>query len=100
MNIEFMISKNTSNSLLARSKRRNTKPMTPKEKAKELITHYHNLIQDIGGELGQEILVSILARHCALFAAREVIKRKWHETEDFNDDILLLGRSRTRNRKL
>jgi hypothetical protein len=22
----------------------------PKEKAKELITHYHNLIQDIGGE--------------------------------------------------
>jgi hypothetical protein len=46
----------------------------PKEKAKELITHYHNLIQDIGGELGQEILVSILARHCALFAAREVMK--------------------------
>ena len=44
---------------------------TPKEKAKELFTHYHNLIQDIGGELGQEILVSILARHCALFAARE-----------------------------
>jgi hypothetical protein len=51
---------------------------TPKEKAKELITHYHNLIQDIGGELGQEILVSILARHCALFAAREVLKQKWN----------------------
>ncbi len=52
--------------------------MTPKEKAKELFTHYHNLIQDIGGELGQEILVSILARHCALFAAREVLKEKWN----------------------
>ena len=51
---------------------------TPKEKAKELFTHYHNLIQDIGGELGQEILVSILARHCALFAAREVLKEKWN----------------------
>ena len=50
--------------------------MTPKEKAKELFTHYHNLIQDIGGELGQEILVSILAKHCALFAAREVLKEK------------------------
>ena len=48
--------------------------MTPKEKAKELFTHYHNLIQDIGGELGQEILVSILAKQCALFAAREVLK--------------------------
>jgi hypothetical protein len=48
--------------------------MTPKEKANELFTHYHNLIQDIGGELGQEILVSILAKQCALFAAREVLK--------------------------
>ena len=51
---------------------------SPKEKAKELFTHYHNLIQDIGGELGQEILVSILAKQCALFAAREVLKEKWN----------------------
>ena len=51
---------------------------SPKQKAKELFTHYHNFIQDIGGELGQEILVSILARHCALFAAREVLKEKWN----------------------
>ncbi len=51
---------------------------SPKDKAKELFNHYHNLIQDIGGELGQEILVSILARHCALFAAREVLKEKWN----------------------
>ena len=51
---------------------------SPKDKAKELFTHYHNLIQDIGGELGQEILVSILARHCALFAAREMLKAMWN----------------------
>ena len=51
---------------------------SPKDKAKELFNHYHNIIQDIGGELGQEILVSILARHCALFAAREVLKEKWN----------------------
>lgn len=50
----------------------------PKDKAKELFIHYHNLIQDIGGELGQEILVSILAKQCALFAAREVLKQKWN----------------------
>ena len=47
--------------------------MTPKEKAEELFNHYHNLIQSIGGELGQEILVSILAKQCALFTAREVL---------------------------
>ena len=51
---------------------------TPKEKAAELFTHYHNLIQDIGGELGQEILVSILAKECALFMAREMLKEKWN----------------------
>ena len=50
---------------------------TPKEKAKELFNHYHNIIQDIGGELGEEILVSILAKECALFAAREVLKQNY-----------------------
>ena len=48
--------------------------MTPKEKAEELFTHYHNLIQEIGGELGQEILVSILANQSALIAVDELIK--------------------------
>ena len=56
---------------------------SPKEKAKELFNHYYILIQDIGGELGQEILVSILAKHCALFAAREVLQDKWN-TEDYD----------------
>lgn len=41
---------------------------TPQQKAKELLNYYYILIQDIGGELGQEILVSILAKECALFA--------------------------------
>ena len=47
--------------------------MTPKEKAKEIFTHYHNLIQEIGGELGQEILVSILAKQSALFAVKQIL---------------------------
>ena len=60
---------------------------TPKDKAKELFNHYYILIQDIGGELGQEILVSILAKHCALFAAREVLKEKWNmEVEGSYDE--------------
>jgi hypothetical protein len=56
--------------------------MTPKEKADELFNHYHNLIQSIGGELGQEILVSILAKQCALFLVRETLQDKWN-TEDY-----------------
>ena len=51
---------------------------TPKEKAKELFDHYHILITAIGGELGNEILVSILAKQCALYAVREVLKEKWN----------------------
>jgi hypothetical protein len=51
---------------------------TPKEKATELFNLYYFLIFNAGGELGQEILVSILAKHCALFAAREVLKEKWN----------------------
>jgi len=57
--------------------------MTPKGKADELFNHYYNLIQSIGGELGQEILVSILAKQCALFAVREVLKEKWN-IEDYD----------------
>jgi hypothetical protein len=52
---------------------------SPKEKAKELFDHYHNLIQSIGGELGQEILVSILAKHCALIAVDEILKHHYQE---------------------
>jgi hypothetical protein len=48
--------------------------MTPKEKAEEIFTHYHNLIQEIGGELGQEIIVSILARQCALYLTNQCQK--------------------------
>ena len=47
---------------------------TPKEKAKELFDQYHNLIQEIGGELGHEILVSILAKESCLIAVDEIIK--------------------------
>ena len=47
--------------------------MTPKEKADEIFTHYHNLIQEIGGELGQEILVSILAKQSALIVVDEIL---------------------------
>jgi hypothetical protein len=46
---------------------------TPKEKAKELFDQYHNLIQDIGGDMGHEILVSIIAKESCLIAVDEIL---------------------------
>jgi len=46
---------------------------TPEEKAKELFNQYHNLIQEIGGDLGHEILVSILAKQSCLIAVDEIL---------------------------
>ena len=51
---------------------------TPKEKAKELFKHYYILIQDIGGELDNETLICILAKQCALFEVRQILKEKWN----------------------
>jgi hypothetical protein len=45
----------------------------PEEKAKQLFDQYHNVIQEIGGDMGHEILVSILAKHCALIAVDEIL---------------------------
>jgi len=52
---------------------------TPKEKAKELFDHYYIIIQNVGGELGNEILVSILAEQCVLFFAMQMQQEKWDE---------------------
>jgi hypothetical protein len=49
---------------------------TPEEKAKQLFNQYHNLIQEIGGDMGHEILVSILAQKCALIAVDEILEIK------------------------
>ena len=46
---------------------------SPKEKAKELFNQYHNLIQEIGGDMGHEILVSIIAKESCLIAVDEIL---------------------------
>jgi hypothetical protein len=63
---------------------------SPKEKAKELFDQYHNLIQEIGGDMGHEILVSILAKHCSLIAVKQILDNDlnsevyfyWEEVEE------------------
>lgn len=56
--------------------------MTAKEKAEELITYFYVLIQEDGEDLGQEIIVSILARKCALKVVDENLSIIWHSPED------------------
>ena len=45
----------------------------PKQKAKELFDNYHILIHNLGGELAQEPLKSIIANVCASYKARCII---------------------------
>ena len=44
-----------------------------KAEAERIFFSYHNLIQDMGGELGEEVIVSILAKNCALIGVDLVL---------------------------
>ena len=56
--------------------------MTHKQKAEELVAYFYVLIQEEGEDLGQEIIVSILARKCALKVVDEILSIIWHSPED------------------
>ena len=64
--------------------------MTPVEKANEIFTHYHNLIQEQGGELGQEILVSILAKQCALIAIGLIVKETLELSKEYSNNFIYI----------
>jgi hypothetical protein len=46
--------------------------MTPKEKAEQLLHEYRMLFMDEGEDYGEEILVSVLSKQCALIAVKEI----------------------------
>jgi len=54
-----------------------------KAEAESIFFCYHNLIQDIGEDLGEEIMVSILAKNCALIGVDLVLEvaRKSNDIE-------------------
>jgi hypothetical protein len=47
---------------------------SPKEKAKELFDQYYMLIFNIGEDLANEIIISIIAKQSCLIAVDELIK--------------------------
>jgi hypothetical protein len=47
--------------------------MKPKEKAEQLLHEYRMLFMDEGEDYGEEILVSVLSKQCALIAVDEII---------------------------
>lgn len=46
---------------------------SPKEKAKELFDQYYILILNTGGELANEIIISILAKQSCLIAVKHIL---------------------------
>ena len=55
--------------------------MTPQKKAESLVNQYRMLLMNEGEDYGEEILVSILAKQCALIAVDEIMQAM--------DDIIL-----------
>lgn len=55
--------------------------MTPQKKAESLVNQYRMLLMNEGENYGEEILVSILAKQCALIAVDEIMQAM--------DDIIL-----------
>jgi hypothetical protein len=62
----------------------------PKEKAKELFDEYYILILNNGGELLNEIIISILAKQSCLIAVKQILDNDlnnevyyyWEEVEE------------------
>ena len=64
--------------------------MTAKQKAAEIFTHYHNLVEERGGERGQEILVSILARQCAMYAVGLIVKEILELSKEYSNNFIYI----------
>ena len=47
--------------------------ISPKDKAEELVHTYRVLLMDDGEDYGEEILVSMLSKQCALIAVGEIL---------------------------
>lgn len=58
----------------------------PRKKAKELLHKYRMLLMNDGEDYGEEILVSVLSKQCALIAVKEIIQALVEMSADFNEN--------------
>ena len=61
--------------------------MTPKEEAHQLLHTYRMLFWEEGEDYGEEILVSVLSKKCALIAVDELIKVEKRYNTDYISDV-------------
>ena len=60
--------------------------MTPKEKAEFLVHKHRMILMNEDTDCGEEILVSIISKKCALIAVDEIIKANPH-SNPFNTNV-------------
>lgn len=49
--------------------------MTPKEKATSIYNQHYVLLLEADSDISQEVLISILAKKCALMSVKEVVEQ-------------------------
>lgn len=49
--------------------------MTPKEKATSIYNQYYILLLEADSDVSEEVLISILAKKCAILSVKEVIEQ-------------------------
>lgn len=49
--------------------------MTPKEKATSIYNQYYILLLETDSDISEEILISILAKKCAMLSVKEVVEQ-------------------------
>lgn len=49
--------------------------MTPKEKATSIYNQHYVLLLEADSDISQEVLISILAKKCALLSVKEVVEQ-------------------------
>lgn len=59
--------------------------MTPKEKATSIYNQHYVLLLEADSDISQEVLISILAKKCALLSVKEVIEQ-WEVIDTYIAD--------------
>lgn len=59
--------------------------MTPKEKATSIYNQHYVLLLEADSDISQEVLISILAKKCALLSVKEVVEQ-WEVIDTYIAD--------------